>query len=193
VEEAIECIGGNAYIEEHPMARLYREAPINTIWEGTSNMMCMDVVRAIHRVPGALDAIMDEIRLGASHDRRIGVWAGEIERIARDRELAAQHARRLTEMLALGVQASLIARYSSGQVASAFLDTRLEKRSGRTFGTLENTVDLDAIIRRAALSEAFSTSRETVEGQGQLATSLDEVAHRALEASGLIQWPRAKA
>jgi putative acyl-CoA dehydrogenase len=193
VEEAIECIGGNAYIEEHPMARLYREAPINTIWEGTSNMMCMDVVRAIHRVPGALDAIMDEIRLGAGLDRRIGVWAGEIERIARDRELAAQHARRLTEMLALGVQASLIARYSSGQVASAFLDTRLEKRSGRTFGTLENTVDLDAIIRRAALSEAFSTSRETVEGQGQLATSLDEVAHRALEASGLVQWPRAKA
>ena len=188
VEEALECIGGNAYIEEHPMARLYREAPINTIWEGTSNMMCTDVVRAIERVPGTLGAIMDEIRLGASADRRIGAWASEIETIVRDRELAAQHARRLTEMLALGVQASVIARYSSGQVASAFLETRLEKRSGRTFGTLESRHDLDAIVRRASLGEALASKRLAVEGRGQLAKSLDEVTQRAAEASGLVQY-----
>ena len=187
VEEAVECIGGNAYIEEHPMARLYREAPINTIWEGTSNMMCMDVVRAIERVPGALEAIIDEIRLGAGVDRRIEAWAGEIERIARDRELAAQHARRLTEMLAIGVQASLIAQYSSSQMASAFLDTRLERKSGRTFGTLESRFDPDAIIRRASLSEAPTSRHVAADAHGQLASSLDEVTHRALEASGLVR------
>ncbi|HXR24444.1 MAG TPA: hypothetical protein VN742_03705, partial [Candidatus Binataceae bacterium] len=144
--------------------------------------------RAIERVPGTLDAIMDEIRLGASADRRIGAWASEIELIARDRELAAQHARRLTEMLALGVQASVIARYSSGQVASAFLETRLEKRSGRTFGTLESRHDLEAIVRRASLGEAPASKRLTVEGRGQLAKSLDEVTQRAVEATGLVQY-----
>src|SRR5208337_3446275 len=150
---------------------------------------CMDVVRAIGRVPGALDAIMDEIRLGASSDRRIGAWASEIETIARDPELAAQQARRLTEMLALGVQASVIARSSSSPVASAFLETRLEKRSGRTFGTLEGSHDLDAIVRRTLLSEAPVSKRlTTVEGRGRLAKSLDEVTQRAVEASGLVQY-----
>ncbi|HTY55378.1 MAG TPA: acyl-CoA dehydrogenase family protein [Candidatus Binataceae bacterium] len=186
VEEALECIGGNAYIEEHPMARLYREAPINTIWEGTSNMMCMDVVRSVERMPGALDAILDEIRLGASADSRIGGWASEIERIARDPEIAAQQARRLTEMLALGVQASVIVRHSTSAVASAFIETRLDKRSGRTFGAIEGEHDLDAIVRRASLGAAPASKRLALESRGQLAKSVDEVTQRAVEATGLI-------
>jgi len=185
VEEALECIGGNAFIEEHPMARLYREAPINTIWEGTSNMMCMDVVRVIGREPGALDAALDEIRLGASADSKIGAWANEIERLARDRDLAANQARRLTEMLAIGVQASVLARHSSNAVASAFVESRLDKRSGRTFGALESAHNLDAIVARASLSDTPATRQ--LDQRGQLARSVDEVNHRAVEATGLIQ------
>src|SRR5262249_38324631 len=157
----------------------------NTIWEGTSNMMCMDVVRVIGREPGALEAALDEIRQAASVDSRISAWANEIERLARDRDLAANQARRLTEMLALGVQASVLGRHSSSAVASAFVESRLDKRSGRTFGALENAQNLDAIVARASLSETPASKR--LGERGQLARSVDEVNHRAVEATGLIQ------
>ncbi|MBI2312363.1 MAG: acyl-CoA dehydrogenase family protein [Betaproteobacteria bacterium] len=190
VEEALECIGGNGFIEEHPMARLYREAPINTIWEGTSNMMCMDVLRAFDRMPGTLDAVLDEIRRGASADTRIGKWADEVEKLARDTALAAQHARQLTKMIALGIQASIMARSSPGSVAAAFLESRLEGGSRRTFGTLASRHDLDAIVGRSSLTaehrshpplEFTATQQFAIAPRGELAKSLDEVTRRAIE------------
>ena len=190
VEEALECIGGNGFIEEHPMARLYREAPINTLWEGTSNMMCMDVLRALHRVPGTLDAVLDEIRRGAHADLRIANWAEEIAKLAGDRQLAEQQARRLTEMIALGIQASVMARCSPTAVIAAFLDSRLDKGSRRTFGTLDSTHDLDAIVKRSSLASEqpshpaltdSATQQPAVAVHGQLAKTLEEVTRRAIE------------
>jgi putative acyl-CoA dehydrogenase len=190
VEEALECIGGNGFIEEHPMARLYREAPINTIWEGTSNMMAMDVLRAFQRTPGTLDAVLDEVRRGAHADARIAKWANDIQKLAGDRQLAEQQPRRLTEMIALGIQASVMARCSPTAVVAAFLDSRLDKGSRRTFGTLDSAHDLDAIVKRSSLaseqpSHAALTDSASqlpaVPMNGQLAKSLEEVTRRAVE------------
>lgn len=192
VEEALECIGGNGFIEEHPMARLYREAPINTIWEGTSNMMGMDVLRAFDREPATLDAVLLEIRRGASADARIAKWADEIEHLARDKALAAQQPRQLTEMIALGIQASVMARGSPSAVVGAFLDSRLGSGSRRTFGTLAAKHDLDAIVRRSSLAtehrsqpslESSPAGQFMIAPRGELARSLEEVTRRAIEDS----------
>jgi putative acyl-CoA dehydrogenase len=193
VEEALECIGGNGFIEEHPMARLYREAPINTIWEGTSNMMGMDVLRALNRVPGTLEAVLDEIRRGAPADQRIGACAAEIETLARDPQLAERQARELTEMTALGVQASAMARCSPAPVLGAFLDSRLDRGSRRTFGTLDSSHDLDALVKRSSLASEppgrpaladATAGHAPVAVAGDLARSLEEVTRRAIEQVG---------
>ncbi len=190
VEEALECIGGNGFIEEHPMARLYREAPINSIWEGTSNMMGMDVVRALRRVPGTLDAVLDEIRRGAHADKRIAAWAQELEKLARDPQLAERQARLVTEMIALGIQASVMARSSPAAVAAAFIDSRLDRGSRRTFGTLDSSHDLDAIVKRSSLASGQASRPALAEAAadqvpalvpGNLARSLEEVTRRAID------------
>jgi putative acyl-CoA dehydrogenase len=192
VEEALECIGGNGFVEEHPMARLYREAPINTIWEGTSNMMSMDVLRAFEREPMALDAVLQEIRRGASADARIARWADEVEELARDKALAAQQPRQLTEMIALGVQASIMAQSSPDAVVAAFLDSRLDRGSRRTFGTLASKHDLDAIVRRSSLSNGHrslaslaspSPEQFMIAPRGELARSLENVTRHAIESA----------
>lgn len=190
VEEALECIGGNGFIEEHPMARLYREAPINSIWEGTSNMMSMDVLRALEREPETLDAVLQEIRRGAAADVRIARWADEVERLAKDKTLAAQQSRQLTEMIALGIQASIMAQGSPNAVVAAFLDSRLDSGSRRTFGTLSSKHDLDAIVSRSSFAaehrshpslDASLTDQFMIAPRGELSKSLEEVTRRAIE------------
>jgi putative acyl-CoA dehydrogenase len=142
VAEALECLGGNGFVEESIMPRLYREAPLNSIWEGSGNVIALDVLRAIAKEPEALDRVLAEIRLAG--DPRIEKFVAGISADA-----AETGARRLAERLALALQASLLVRFSPAAMADAFCASRLEGDCGRAFGTLPCGLDLDSILRRA--------------------------------------------
>ena len=155
--EALECLGGNGYVEEWGMARLLREAPLNSIWEGSGNVQCLDVLRAIGRSPESLAALLAEIELARGGDRRLDVW---LDRLRRElaplgraprsgMDEAEPQARRLVETLATALQASLLVRYSPAAVAGAFCASRLDDR-GLAFGTLPAGLDLAAIQERHA-------------------------------------------
>ncbi|WP_372926045.1 acyl-CoA dehydrogenase family protein [Marinobacter sp.] len=149
VVEALECHGGNGFIEDHLMARLYREAPLNGIWEGTGNIICLDVVRAVQREPATVDAVMEEIRLGLSDDPGLAVHANDLEKRLRRLPDNQGEARHTVEMMAHTLQASLLRRFAPAAVSDAFLASRLNGHWGRAFGTLPGGMDTRAIIERA--------------------------------------------
>jgi putative acyl-CoA dehydrogenase len=147
-EEVIQSIGGNAYIEEHPCPRYYREAPLNAIWEGTSNMMVMDVGRVLTRQPDAIEPVLDEIRPIAAEHPLLATALAEIEELVK----ASQDADRyLVTRLALAVQAGLLAEHAPAVVADAFIGSRLGSGWGPGYGTLRG-VDSPAIIDFARLA-----------------------------------------
>ena len=147
VNEALECLGGNGYVEESILPRLYREAPLNSIWEGSGNVICLDILRAMQKEPDAVESVLSEIRLARGSDSRLDAFAGRLEA---DLPEAATEiaARRLAERLALALQASLLVRHSIPAVADAFCATRLAGDGGRCFGTLPHA-DFRAILERA--------------------------------------------
>ena len=147
VGEALECLGGNGFIEECILPRLYRESPINSLWEGSGNVMCLDVLRAAARETGSLDALFAEIQLAQGVDRRFDELATRVRSwlAEGDRERAA---RRITEGLALLLEGSLLLRHGSPAMADAFCASRLGADAGRGFGTLPAGVDLAAILGR---------------------------------------------
>jgi putative acyl-CoA dehydrogenase len=132
--EAMECLGGNGYVEESPLAVLYREAPLNGIWEGSANVICLDVLRAFARSSDAVGALEGEISSG--NDPRISRRLGAALRALRDPSVAESQARSILESLALCVQASLMKRHSDPRAAEAFCASRLDD-ARRAFGTLE--------------------------------------------------------
>jgi putative acyl-CoA dehydrogenase len=150
--EALECFGGNGYVETGPMARLFRESPLNGIWEGSGNVIALDVLRAISREPESLDAVLAEIEQGAGADARLDRFVAdlhaELAHLA-DGGDAQRRARRLTERLALALQGSLLVRHSVPAVADAFCASRLARTGGTMFGALPGGVDAPAIIERA--------------------------------------------
>jgi len=148
VVEALECHGGNGFIEDHLMARLYREAPLNGIWEGTGNVVCLDVLRAIERAPEAVPVFLDELRSARGADRRFDAFVEDLARRLADLPKAEGQARRTVEMMAFAFQASLLLRHSAPAVADAFCATRLDGDWGRAFGTLPAGLDERAIIER---------------------------------------------
>ena len=148
VSEALECLGGNGYVEQCIMPRLYREAPLNSIWEGSGNVICLDILRAIQKEPDALASVLDEIRLGRGADRHFDAWLERVETAVRTAATEAE-ARRLAETLALALQASLLVRFSIPAVADAFCATRLSPDGGRAFGTLPSHLDFGAVLERA--------------------------------------------
>jgi putative acyl-CoA dehydrogenase len=149
VVEALECHGGNGFIEDNPMARHYREAPLNSVWEGSGNVICLDVLRSLEREPGSLIALRDELREAKGADRRFDAQLAALESGLPGLIGHEGQARRLTERLALMLQASLLLRYSSHKVADAFIATRLEGRWSGHFGDLPPQVDAAALARRA--------------------------------------------
>jgi len=150
VHEALECHGGNGFIEEHPMARLYREAPLNGIWEGAGNLIALDVLRALRREPDALDAVRDEIALASGGDRRLDQFAGQLFAEAEDAIRGSDvRARRVAEMIALAVQASLLVRFAPPGIADAFCGSRFEGERSGVYGVLPRGVDAQAILRRS--------------------------------------------
>jgi putative acyl-CoA dehydrogenase len=154
VVEALECLGGAGYVEESGLPRLFRESPLNGIWEGSGNVIALDVLRAVGREPGALDAVRAEIALGGGADARLDRAISDLdaslgELAGASGDAAPRQARRLTERLALALQGSLLVRYSSPAVADAFCATRLAGDHGVTFGTLPAGVDTAGILARA--------------------------------------------
>ena len=148
--EAMECLGGNGYVEEAPLARLYREAPLNGIWEGSANVICLDALRAVARSGEALKVLADEI--ATAPDPRTASLVATASRLLADPAGAERNARAIVEMLALAMQASLMKRFADGKAAEAFTASRLDSAGGgRAFGTLPGGTDTRALVERAAL------------------------------------------
>jgi putative acyl-CoA dehydrogenase len=147
--ESLECLGGNGYVEDSGMPRLYREMPLNSIWEGAGNVNCLDVLRAVGRQPVALEAVMAEVALAAGGDRHLDAFASRLQDELRDRDGLEGRARRLVERLALAVQGSLLVRYGDPRVADAFCASRLGGDWGHAFGTLPAGADVTALAAHA--------------------------------------------
>jgi putative acyl-CoA dehydrogenase len=148
VAEALECLGGNGYVEENGLARLYREAPLNSIWEGSGNVNALDVVRAITREPASLEALTKELHVVRGRSRELDDFTDSVLLQARsldaDSPAAAFVARSVVEGLAVALQAALLVEYSPGPVADAFLASRVSGRRGATFGSLP--IDLAGLV-----------------------------------------------
>jgi putative acyl-CoA dehydrogenase len=147
--EALECLGGNGYVEDFPMARIYREAPLNSIWEGSGNVNALDVLRALAREPGAWEAFRDEVVLASGADSRLDAAITALDNALADTTDIEVRARRLVERMALVVQGSLLVRFAPPFVADAFCASRLAGDWGHSFGTMPPGVDTRAIVERA--------------------------------------------
>lgn len=149
VNEAQECLGGNGYVEDSILPRLYRQAPLNSIWEGSGNIQCLDVLRALSREPATRDALFAELEAArGAHtllDQEISRLRAEL---ARNDGLEAR-SRWLVERMALALQASLLLRAGNTGVADAFCESRLGSAHGMCFGTLPADAPLDLLIERA--------------------------------------------
>jgi putative acyl-CoA dehydrogenase len=149
IVEAMECLGGNGYTEEWVLARLYREAPVNAIWEGSGNVICLDVLRALAREPECVPALLAELRAARGGDARLDAAVHALgDWLARPGDLEPA-ARRLVEQLARALQASLLVRFAPSEVADAFCATRLGDGGGLGFGALAPGLDAAAIAERA--------------------------------------------
>ena len=149
VAEALECTGGNGYVEESPLPRLYRDAPLNSIWEGSGNVQCLEMLRAIKKDAGTLEMTLREIRAARGGNRNFDSFATRLEEELTDRNQLEARARRLAELLALALQGSLLVRHAPPAVADAFCASRLTNESRLAFGTLPSDTAFDAIIERS--------------------------------------------
>jgi putative acyl-CoA dehydrogenase len=148
IYEAMECLGGAGYVEESNLPRLYREAPVNSIWEGSGNVICLDVLRAITREPESLPALLSEIRNASGGNRHID---RSIESLEDEMQQPADHeagARRLVERFALTLEASLLVRHAPAAVADAFCAARLADGTGLSFGALPRGIDGASVLAR---------------------------------------------
>jgi putative acyl-CoA dehydrogenase len=148
--EALECFGGNGFVEDSGMPRLYRESPLNSIWEGSGNVQCLDVLRGMAKNPSALEAFFAEVEEAAGADERLDAAAAELREELHDLDAIEARARRIVEWMALVLQGSLLLRFGDEAVADAFCASRLGGDAGRAFGTLPPGVDFARIIERHA-------------------------------------------
>ena len=149
VVEALECHGGPGYIEESIMPRLYREAPINSIWEGSGNVMGLDVLRAMGREAEAIPAVMAELEKARGNHPNLDRVIDDLRDELGDQVELEHRMRMVTEIMALALQGALLTRSGAPEVAEAFCATRLAQRYRGAFGTLPKGLDIDAIISRA--------------------------------------------
>jgi putative acyl-CoA dehydrogenase len=150
IYEAMECLGGNGYVEESLLPRLYREAPVNAIWEGSGNVICLDVLRALAREPDSLPALLGELRTARGADARYDASLARFETAIADPVEAESRARILTEAMAVLLQASLLLRNAPNFVADAFCAGRLGDGGALVFGTLPPGLRCKEIVERAA-------------------------------------------
>ena len=148
VSEALECLGGNGYVEESIMPRLYREAPVNSLWEGSGNVNALDVLRAMRREPETLTAFIAEVEEARGSDKRLDRSVVELKKELSNGAAVESGARRLVERLAIVLQGSLLVRYGDPAVADAFCASRLGGDWGHSFGTLPQGLELASIVQR---------------------------------------------
>jgi len=147
--EALECLGGNGYIEDSGMPRLYREAPLMGIWEGSGNVSALDTLRAMATRPECIEVLFDEVADSAGQDPRLGNHVGRLRADLANLETIAYRGRKVAEDICLALQGSLLVRYGHPAVAEAFLTTRLDRQCGGAFGTMPDGLDLAPILERA--------------------------------------------
>ncbi|MGR6319903.1 acyl-CoA dehydrogenase family protein [Micromonospora soli] len=147
--EALECLGGNGYVEESGMPRLFRESPLNSIWEGSGNVAALDVLRALGKESQVMAAFQAEVSAAAGADARLDAAVRQVRADLSDHGDLELRARRVVERLALVLQGSLLVRHGHPAVADAFCASRLGGDHGQAFGTLPAGVDFAAIIARA--------------------------------------------
>jgi putative acyl-CoA dehydrogenase len=150
VYEAMECLGGNGYVEEGGFPRLYREVPVNAIWEGSGNVMCLDVLRVIEREPETLDRVLQELESVARGEKRLAPALAKIKTLAQDARRDQGAARTLVELLALAEAAALLVNHAPQAVNDAFLATRLQGSWRNTYGAGLAHADTRDIVARAA-------------------------------------------
>jgi putative acyl-CoA dehydrogenase len=147
--EALECLGGNGYVEESGMPKLYREMPLMSIWEGSGNVAALDVLRAMATSPASVDALFTELEAATGTDERLDHAIIALRKDIGDLDEPEYGARRLVERLALCLQGALLVRHSDPAVADAFCASRLGGDWGVAFGTLPRGVDTARILERA--------------------------------------------
>ncbi|TDD18983.1 DNA alkylation response protein [Kribbella turkmenica] len=147
VAEALECLGGNGFVEESGMPLLFRESPLNSIWEGSGNVNALDVLRALRR-PESLEAWLTELATVQGADQRLDTAVADVLQALADIDGAEAGARRLAARMALCLQASLLLRHSTPAVADAFVGSRLAGDWGGVFGTLPRTTPFRQIVER---------------------------------------------
>jgi putative acyl-CoA dehydrogenase len=150
VNEAQECLGGGGYVEESILPRLYREAPLNSIWEGCGNIQCLDLLRALAREPTCVDALRAELALAAGADRTYDAAVAAIERRLLAGDTDEGGSRLLAERLALLLQTGLLLRHAPSALSGAFCRSRLGGEHGKALGTLPAGVAFDSVVQRAS-------------------------------------------
>ncbi len=148
-QEAMEAIGGNGYVEEQALARIYREMPLNSIWEGAGNVMCLDVLRALRKAPDVVEAVTSELDAAAGRNRAYDAFCASLKDRLQDASEHESSARRLTQDLALALQASLLARHAPAEVFETFVNARLGADWTGAYGMLAPNSPFDALIERA--------------------------------------------
>ncbi len=147
--ESLECLGGAGYVEESGMPRLYREAPLASIWEGSGNVMSLDVLRALMRSPRSLEVFMAEVEQARGGDERLDRRVEDLKGQFADPGTLESRARRVVEGMALCLQGSLLVRHGDPAVADAFCASRLGGDGGLEYGTLPAGTDFEAIVSRS--------------------------------------------
>jgi putative acyl-CoA dehydrogenase len=148
VAEALECIGGNGYVEESPLPRLFRESPLNSLWEGAGNVNALDLWRAASREPDSVEALLEEIDAAAGANGQLDHARAKLRVDLADGDDAEYRARSIAGLAALCLQGSLLVRHAPTEVADAFCATRLGGEGGRAYGTLPRGTDCAAIVER---------------------------------------------
>ncbi len=146
--EALECLGGNGFVEDSGLPRLFRQSPVNGVWEGSGNVICLDVLRALSREPEILDAYWAEVGLAVTGDARLSRAVDDLQVDLSHTETLEARARSVVERLALVFQASLLVRFAPHAVADAFSASRLPEGAAGAFGTLPTGTDTTAILAR---------------------------------------------
>ena len=146
--EALECLGGNGFVEASGLPRLFRQSPLNGVWEGSGNVICLDVLRAMGRSPESVEAFFAELDGAAGADARLDNAVGRLRKELADFDDIETRARRVVEAMALAFQGSLLVRHADPAVADAFCASRLDGDAGRAFGTLPPGVDVRRIVAR---------------------------------------------
>jgi putative acyl-CoA dehydrogenase len=149
--EALECLGGNGYVEESGMPRLYREAPLMGIWEGSGNVSALDTLRAMATRPECVEVLFDELAKSTGQDTRLDSHVAKLRTRLGDLETIQYRARQVAEDICLALQGALLVRHGHPAVAEAFMTTRLDRQWGGAFGTMPTGLDLAPILERAMI------------------------------------------